>query len=147
MTQVSTAGPKPGLTAVPLPAALRPASAAALVPASASLWRSQARRREPRGIDARCSPPPLAPAPQALILCRRFFCACASYCSHALAHRTVLTPAYPKGRRNKYGGMIRAQLGRFKTLSLLSFLLDFKQEHVVVGCGVKDSYCVQRVEH
>lgn len=52
MTQVSTAGPKPGLTAAPPPAALRPASAA-LAPASASFPRSQTRRREPRGIDGR----------------------------------------------------------------------------------------------
>lgn len=54
MTQVSTAGPKPGLTAAPPPAALRPASAA-LAPASASFPRSQTRRREPRGIDGRLS--------------------------------------------------------------------------------------------
>lgn len=55
MTQVSTAGPKPGLTAAPPPAALRPASAGALAPASASPPRSQARRPEPRGIDGHFS--------------------------------------------------------------------------------------------
>lgn len=54
MTQVSTSGPKPGLTAAPPPAALRPASVA-LAPASASFPRSQTRRREPRGIDGRFS--------------------------------------------------------------------------------------------
>lgn len=119
MTQVSTAGPKPGLTAVPLPAALRPASAAALVPASASLWRSQARRREPRGIDAT---PTLAPAPQALTLGRRFL---ASAQALTLTHRAVLTPGYTKGRKD--GGMSQAQPGGFEALPLLSLLLGFEQ--------------------
>lgn len=46
--------------------------------------------------------------------------------------------------------MSQAQLGGFKTLPLLSVLLRFEKwlsEHVVVGCGVKASYCVQKVEH
>lgn len=47
--------------------------------------------------------------------------------------------------------MSQAQLGGFGTLPLLSLLLSFEQvafyEHVVVRCGCKDSYCVQRVEH
>lgn len=46
--------------------------------------------------------------------------------------------------------MSQAQLGGFKTLPLLSLLLGFEKwlsEHVVVGCGLKASYCVQRVEH
>jgi hypothetical protein len=52
----SAAGPRPGLTAAPPPAALRrPASAAAAARARvpASLWCSQARRHEPRSIDGR----------------------------------------------------------------------------------------------
>lgn len=121
MTQVSTAGPKPGLTAAPLPAALRPASAAALVPASASLRTSQARRREPRGIDAT---PTLAPAPQALGR-RSLAPAQARSYSQALAHRVVLTPGYPKGLKD--GGMSQAQRGGFETPPLLSLLLGFEQ--------------------
>lgn len=89
--------------------------------------------------------PSLAPAPQALTLGLRL----------SLRLRALLLSGSKNSTRSwvpeRTAVMSQAQLGGFGTLPLLSLLLSFEQvafyEHVVVRCGFKDSYCVQRVEH